>query len=228
MKVVANSPRGVNVRGTPELKDNANVIASMNNATLFEAERVGDWWKIEAYVHSSVAREATQAIPYVSQLGNDAKYGNDCGAACVAMIARAFGNAITVNQVIEAYQANPSWFEFGEWSIGNYTSFGQASNYLKTLGITANSTRLEHESLPPRGAMCQIVYSALSPFNAADQQFYKQFNPLHLVVFLEGNDNSVIVHDPLWWGESGNRKRWSRAEWNAAFTGACLVVEGLE
>lgn len=216
-RAIVKHPGGVNVRWSAER--GANIAASMASGDTLAPTAIkrGAWWVWEAYVHESVVCP----VPYASQVGAGAVAPNDCGQACAAMLARMHGLNVTVDDVTKHYTAQGNG-----WQYGTYTSLDQAQAYLNSVGIDTVKQSLGVGAIPDGIGIALIAYSQLNRLNAYDQNFYNAPNAYHFVVFVVASDDSVMVNDPLWPNaEQGQFRRWARAEWGRAFTGAYLKLE---
>jgi hypothetical protein len=215
--IIAKHPSGVNVRWGAERGN--NIFASLKNGDALPPTAIkrGAWWVFDCYVHESVVC----AVPYVSQIGAGAAAPNDCGQACVAMLARMSGVNVTVDEITQFYAAQGSG-----WRYGTYTSLAQAQAYLASVGIKTTEKQIGYGALPDGVGIALVAYSQLSRLNAYDQGFYNAPNAYHFVVFAVADEANVMVNDPLWPdAERGQFRRWTRAEWARAFTGDFLQLE---
>jgi hypothetical protein len=128
------------------------------------------------------------AVPHLSQYGSGADArSNDCGAACVAMVARLAGGTPTVDEVALAYQSPPN----------SYMSFTQIDAALNGYGMDGTYARpflpqdadngIEY-GLP---SICLVWYQALP-------QKFSTFNGAHFIaVYGTDGTNSLLYRDPL-------------------------------
>lgn len=220
----------INIRREPKLGD--NVIGISPSGVVMETiGEEGDYYKVVAYVRKDAASPFTppEKIPWVSQVASanpGALTRNDCQQACLSMIFEwKTGQAITPDQITKDLQNHPSWYELnGNWMPGRYTTIQQGVNWLNWRGIQAARKFYPRNSLPTEGSISLINYSKLDVRNAYDKAFYNSAEAFHFVVFLSGDDKGVLVHDPLWPDKRGEQRRWTRQEWNAAFTGSTVHV----
>lgn len=214
--IIAKHPSGVNVRWGAERGN--NIFASLKNGDALPPTAIkrGAWWVFDCYVHESVVCP----VPYASQIGAGAVAPNDCGQACAAMLARMNGVNAQVDDVTRHYTQQGNG-----WAYGTYTSLDQAQAYLASVGIATTKQQLAPGAIPDQIGIALIAYSQLNRFNAYDGNFYNAPNAYHFVVFVVADDANAMVNDPLWpSAEQGQFRRWSRAEWARAFTGAYLAV----
>ena len=215
-RAIVKYPGGVNVRWSPERGDNIFASLASGDPLPPTAIKRGDWWAFDVYIHASVVCP----VPYASQIGAGAAAPNDCGQACAAMLARINGINAQVDDVTRHYTQQGNG-----WAYGTYTSLDQAQAYLASVGIATTKQQLAPGAIPNQIGIALIAYSQLSRFNAYDQTFYNAPNAYHFVVFVVADDTNVMVNDPLWpSAEQGQFRRWARAEWSKAFTGAYLAL----
>ncbi len=216
MSAIVKYPGGVNVRWSGER--GKNIAASMASGDPLPPTAVkrGAWWVFDAFIHESVVCP----VPYLSQVGAGAVAPNDCGQACAAMLAAMHGVNVSVDDVTRHYRAQGNG-----WAYGTYTSLDQAQAYLASVGIATTKQQLAPGAIPNEIGVALIAYSQLNRFNAYDGNFYNAPNAYHFVVFVVADEANVMVNDPLWPNaEQGQFRRWTRAEWAKAFTGAYLAV----
>lgn len=216
MSAIVKYPGGVNVRWSGER--GKNIAASMASGDPLPPTAVkrGAWWVFDAFIHESVVCP----VPYAPQVGAGAEDPNDCGQACAAMVAAMFGVNVLVSDVTRHYVQQGNG-----WRRGTYTSLDQAQAYLNSVGVATTKAQLNWGEIPGTIGIALISYSQLNRFNAYDQTFYNAPNAYHFVVFVVADEANVMVNDPLWpSAEQGQFRRWTRAEWAKAFTGAYLAV----
>ncbi len=131
------------------------------------------------------------AVPFVSQLGHYAnKKHNDCGAACVAMIIRAFfpDDKTTVDHLY--YMTGVS----GD----NYLSVWNLINLLKAFKIKSERVvgkKIEDFIDAKKGVIALIKYSEIQKWELNPNSY---FGGQHFVVVIGYNDKHYFVHDPLY------------------------------
>lgn len=229
--VLGGKYQSVNVRREPKLGDNVLGVSPAGVVMEVVGEE-GDYYKVVAYVRKDATSPFTPLadIPWVSQVAAanpEALTRNDCQQACLSMVFQwKTGNAIAPDAITKDLQTHPSWYELnGNWMPGRYTTIQQGVSWLNWRGISAARKFYLRSSLPTTGSISLVNYSRLNAANAYDKTFYKSEEAYHFVVFLDGNDQTVTVHDPLWFHKrDGSARRWSRREWDAAFTGSTIGV----
>lgn len=221
----------VNVRREP--REGNTVIGSLPRGVVFETVgETGEWYQVIAYVRKDATESYSPAhsVPYVSQIAGSnpgALTSNDCQQACLSMIFEyKTGMAITPDQITKDLREHPSWYnQNGSWIPGKYTTLNQGVEWLKWRGIAGERSFAARGSLPFPNSVVLINYSNIKPVNAYDKAFYVSRDPFHFVVFLEGDDQTVFVNDPLWPSQAqGRRRKWTREEWNNAFTGSTIQI----
>lgn len=144
-------------------------------------------------------------IPIISQQGNNT--ANDCGPACVAMLA-----GVTIDKVMTAVAHPP-----GEMmplakimrALGAYRLHHEHS--------TALSPALLRESLARGWPVIALVgYGALPATLKADTRY----NLNHYVVISGFYDSGFYVHDPLWPSDLGSWREWPETALCEALAGA--------
>jgi hypothetical protein len=216
----------VRVRRTPEFKT-TNVARLLPKDTIFEnPKKYGDWWKVdEGYIHASMVEEIPDApptpaptpppstpgkpttpVPYRSQWDVDASNrSSDCGQTCVAMIAQWKGINVKIRDL--KFQSSSKGLTTPQDLLKNFNSVGLKA---KVLDIPMAQTP---QTLP---AICLIWYGGLKRTSVQD----RGFRGWHWLVLLEQTADYVITHDPDYYDkrrDEGAFKRYSIAEWNAAF-----------
>lgn len=229
--VLGGKYQSVNVRREP--RDGDTIIGLQPRGVVLETiGETKDYYKVVAYVRKDAAEPHSPPsfIPWISQVAranSNAQTANDCQQACLSMIYEwKTGLVVTPDQVTKDLQNHPNWYDLsGNWMPGRYTTIQQGVNWLNWRGISARRAFFQRGSLPSTGSISLVAYSKLAPHNAYDKVFYRSSDAFHFVVFLEGNDQTVTVNDPLWFHQKdGASRRWSREEWNAAFTGSTIGV----
>lgn len=221
----------VNVRREPA--DGNNIIGSVPRGVVLET--VGEdngYYKVVTYVRKDAAdpHVPMSNIPWVSQVARanpGAQTANDCQQSCLSMVYEwKTGLKIDPDLVTKDLQTHPSWYnQPGNWVPGRYTTINQGVSWLNWRGIPAARRFYGNEQLPATGSIALIAYFKLQPQNAYDKVFYKSADAFHFVVFVTGDDNTVTVNDPLWMNQrDGAGRKWSRDEWNRAFTGSTIGV----
>lgn len=163
-------------------------------------------------------------VPYVSQMSSTANYAiNDCGAACVAMLAQAAGYEATVNEVY--------WLmglaQTAKGALLNTLSKAMAHYDLRPdlrSGMTVDAIR---ELIDIRQATILLV--EYDPVEAAHLH-WGEIGGLHYVVAVGYDDGGITVHDPYFPGVDGAAIRWPDAVMDAALAGAgrWAIVSELE
>lgn len=160
------------------------------------------------------------SVPHLRQFGIGADVrSNDCGAACVAMVARLASRTPTVDEVALAYQSPPN----------SYMSFTQIDAALNGHGMDGTYARpflpqdadngIEY-GLP---SICLVWYQALP-------QRFSSFNGTHFIV-IYGSDgtSNLLYRDPL--APDGRELAITFAQLNAAMVavtqGGQLASQGM-
>ena len=220
----------VNVRREP--RDGDTIIGSLPAGVTLEVVGEQDgYYRVAAYVRKDAAVPfiPPSKIPWVSQVASansSALTRNDCQQACLSMVfAGKTGINVTPDQITKDLQIHPSWYELnGNWVPGNYTTVQQGVAWLKWRGINAARKFYARKYLPTPGSIVLVNYSRLNISSVYDKSFYKFPDAYHFVVFLEGDDDQVVVHDPLWPDLRGSSRQWTREEWNNCFTGSSIQI----
>ncbi|MCC6905157.1 MAG: C39 family peptidase, partial [Anaerolineae bacterium] len=160
------------------------------------------------------------AVPYRSQLDNvDADYSfNDCGPACIAMMASAAGHNVTVNDV---YKNNNYW-DKGLIAVGTIKSFGdyyglnlkRHSDALKTSGVEA-ARRWIDEGRP---ALILMEYRLIRDNGLSHPS--QRFGGGHFVVITGYGEGVIYIHDPLWPKQEGAYRAWPLNIFEQVWAGA--------
>ena len=221
----------VNVRREP--RDGDTIIGSQPRGVVLETiGEEGDYYKVVAYVRKDAAKPHVPPteIPWVSQVARanpGAMTPNDCQQSCLSMIYEwKTGLPIAPDTVTTDLREHPSWYDLsGNWVPGKYTTINQGVSWLNWRGIPARRAFYQKGQLPKMGSIALVNYSKLKPANAYDKAFYVSADAFHFVVFIKGDDDTVVVNDPLWYYQrDGWQRTWSREEWNGAFTGSTVGV----
>lgn len=144
-------------------------------------------------------------IPIISQQGNNT--ANDCGPACVAMLA-----GVTIEKVMQAVAHTP-----GEMmplakimrALGAYRLHHEHS--------TALSPTLLRESLARGWPVIALVGYGRLPHELKAVEGY---NGNHYVVITGWYAGGFYVHDPLWPSDLGAWREWPESDLVAALAGA--------
>jgi murein DD-endopeptidase MepM/ murein hydrolase activator NlpD len=210
---IQTTEEAVRLRSSAEFNDD-NVVRYLARHSIFhKAQLNGDWWKLTGgYVHNSVVEIITdgngvEPVPYRSQWDVDANNRNDdCGQTCVAMLAGWRGVNVRINDL--PYQSTPAGDTSAENLVSNFA--------FNRVNLQAHRVDLPVNVSAPLNAICLVWYGGFERDNVQD----RAFRGWHWVVLLEEHNDHVVVHDPDFWSprrEEGACKRYSRAEWNAAF-----------
>ncbi len=129
---------------------------------------------------------------------------NDCGPACVAMVLDGFQQHVTINDI--SAQIMPGQ------DVG--TDAGDLVKALRDRGVNAQAWA--GLTYPPAPYMALVNYAGFDRANVQDVNF----RGWHWLIVLSMSDLTVVCHDPDYSGarrNEGDRKRYSRAEFDAAF-----------
>jgi len=164
-----------------------------------------------------------RAVPYVSQLGEDADvYNNDCGPACCSM-----GLAYKADIVIspnELYKL-PGW---GAPSIDEGTDSSQLSRIFglfdveTTIGWSLSVSQIKSFIDLDYPIITLVDYGVLA--GAGVTCFTGNF--LHWITIVGYKEDSVVVHDPYCKNEEGANRVIPNNVFLSAYRNSCLVVEG--
>ncbi len=129
-------------------------------------------------------------VPYVSQIDNAPRH-NECGLACVLMLARWLGKGMTntVTEMSKKYDAPDDG-----------TTPANLALALKDLGLTPVPKAAKYPFI-------QLVYYAKLPFKLDPNDTF-----LHWIVRLSDTE----YHDPYWWGSDGANLKSTKAILDAA------------
>lgn len=149
-------------------------------------------------------------IPYVGQVGTGAnEHGNDCGAACAAMIISAAGmDFVSVDAIYN--EINPK--------NDTYLSVGGVMSVLSRRGIDVDwdanipTSRLKSYTDSGRPCIALIRYGALSGIRP------NKFTGSHFVVILAVDDYFVTIHDPLNTPTTGENVRVPRVMFDTSWS----------
>lgn len=215
MRLLTNTR--ANVRLAPDTSTAGNIIGVLNAGKLLDANPVdGEWFEVRAFIHKDTVRVLPDPIPlyedwqpaYASQWDTDGNARRaDCGQACCAMLARARGIEIAIND-----------FPFQSGGAGHTNATDLVKN-LAFVGIPALEQYVYADALLKTGDICLISYSGLHRSSVQDTGFYGW----HWVVFREYADDGVVVNDPDYKGarrSEGEGKFYSLSEWKRAFIAA--------
>ncbi len=158
-------------------------------------------------------------IPYKSQNDPDANaFVNDCGPAAMAMILNGHGLNITTNAFYRKTGA----------SANGYVSVTQMMRAALAYGVPFEyffPWDLDHLKLSVDTGKAPVPLVHYGAWSKIDPGVSTQssFTGPHFVVVVGYDDEHIYVNDPLWSGSrrsEGERKRWSYAEFNAAWSTA--------
>lgn len=203
---------GTNLRKAPDTSTSANVLCTLRGGVSLEGTLNDEWYVVPTYIHRDVVNVVPEplpippdSIPYRSQWDSDANNRTaDCGQTCVAMLCEWRGITVEVNDL--RFQSSSSGLSNGADLVKNFDSVGIGAIW-KYLSSSENAIL---------GDICLIKYGGFNRSSVQDKNYYGW----HWVVFIEDKGNSVIVHDPDWWGSLRDRgafKEYSKSEWNKAF-----------
>lgn len=139
-------------------------------------------------------KTVTPEVPHLSQRGIGAgKYLKDCGPACLAMIANAFGLNVTVDQAGVACKQKPNQYTSIQQLMSGLRAYGIARHYVRPLTIDRIRQELAHD--------CPIIL--LIKYNKIPSELKQSqtFTDFHFVVAVGFDDERIYYHDPLFWGD---------------------------
>jgi len=153
-------------------------------------------------------------VKYVSQKDKaTAGYSiNDCGPACVAMMAQTIGVNVTPDQIYKDAKITT------RGPIAVYYIKVAGNLYNLNLGRHDNSsgmslTRLKEFLDGGRPALVLVDYYPVMRAGLHESRI----NGGHFVVAVGYDDNYIYVHDPYWDGEGGAFRKWPIPVWNESW-----------
>lgn len=213
---------GTNLRSSPEIAP-GNGIAVLKANIVLDGTLQGDWYAVTLYLRKDVVREIPAApvppagsIPYRSQWDTDANNRSaDCGQTCCAMLAQWRGINVEINDL-----------RFQSSGNGLSTAVDLTRNLI-SVNVPATWRYVSASEPIPTGSICLVQYGGFKRESVQDKSYYGG----HWVVFVEDKGDSVVIHDPDYWGvhrEEGAFKQIPRDEWLAAFrpvsSAGCVIV----
>ena len=163
-------------------------------------------------------------VPWVSQIGVGAgKFNNDCGAACVAMLIRAYtGKEITVDECYE---------QTGQ-TIDAYLSFRQLEKVLEASGIAATYHRLCTQNFLTGMLLSQRPLIVLFNYGVFRKyvETWSAFAGMHFAVVAGLDTKHVFILDPLNPTDVAQPVRLPLAEWEKIWrqSGAQCIVPDVD
>lgn len=148
-------------------------------------------------------------IPYIGQVGTGAnEHGNDCGAACAAMVLAYAGKpAASVDALYN--EAKPS----GD----GYLWISDIMQMLFRRGIDC-----DYDAPVTTDRLVALVKAgnpviALIDYDELEAIRPNNFNGSHFVVVYDGDDKDIYIHDPLNSPTSGANTKVSRTMWDKSW-----------
>ena len=141
--------------------------------------------------HQIISTDIYLPIPWISQQDETASLStSDCGATCLAMVAKYYGIETTPDKVTMLMNAKP----------GEYVNALKMTDALKRMGLTCQVLgQFNVESLTPeriesavssgKAVVALVDYETLSPI--------AKFDGLHWIVVCGYTDTKYIICDPL-------------------------------
>lgn len=170
----------------------------------------GDWvfgsFNFKGWVEKSkvLIPQTLSKIPYISQWGIGAKKRkNDCGLACISMIAASRGIKINVDDLSQKWD-----FE------DDGTTKEQVLAALTELGINAEISQIINPT------SIALVWYRFDRAKVWDKNFYG----LHWLLVLEITPEYVVCHDPNFLDNKGENIKFSRPEWNKSYANTCVNI----
>ncbi|MGH2522911.1 MAG: C39 family peptidase, partial [Anaerolineales bacterium] len=161
----------------------------------------------------------TLNLPYKSQYDPDAAASrNDCGPTCLAMLLNALGITATSDAVFQRTGAPPDHYISVAQLMRVAESYSAPLEYRRGWGLGQLRVSLDFGK-PLIALVHYAAFSELQPGVSTQSDFKGP----HFVLVVGYDEQSVIVHDPLWTGDrrsEGAFKRWSNAVWLQAW-GRC-------
>jgi predicted double-glycine peptidase len=154
-------------------------------------------------------------VPFVSQLGAGADdHGNDCGAACVLMLLRAYACAgssvLTVNQVYDGMNKTDDIF----LSAGDLLSYMSARGLSTDWRSNMDISNIFADLVNGRPSISLIWYKPLVDAGLTEK---KNFTGSHFVVTVGIDGRDVYILDP--YTTAGNPVAIPHPIWIKAWTG---------
>lgn len=157
------------------------------------------------------------AIPYINQANSDAdELLNDCGIACVAMMANAKGLAVTVDEMVTENPGEPIIPDTdGLVSVETIRllcgAYGLPARRLADLAVGD----LMEYLMGGRPAILLVDYGVMNDLGLARKA--GAFG--HFVLVVGYDDTGFFVHDPYWLGEDGANRHWTDEELEQVWCG---------
>jgi hypothetical protein len=156
-------------------------------------------------------------ITYKSQYDPDAAVSrNDCGPACLAMLVNALGVTATTDAVFRRTGASADGYISMAQLMRAAESYRAPLEFRKDWGLPQLRAVLDLA----RPAIALVHYGAFSEVQPGVST-QNQFKGPHFVLVVGCDEQSVVVHDPLWTGSRRNEgafKRWPNAVWLNAWS----------
>lgn len=137
------------------------------------------------------------SVPWLSQLGPNANFApGDCGPACVAMIVRAMGKDVVVNDVSRATG------QAGGFTSVHVDQLRYAASRFGAKLVWSNTTsyaRMESELASGHPVIALVHYPFLP------RKYDANYNAGHYVVVVGINGDKLEYLDPYWPDEAGGR-----------------------
>ncbi len=137
---------------------------------------------------------------------------NDCGPACLAMMARTMGRNVTADQIYKDAGITAK----GPLAVNTIKAAGnlyglnlQRHDHSSGFGLTKLQTFLDQG----RPALVLVDYFPVMRAGLHESRI----NGGHFVVAVGYDDNYIHVHDPYWDGEGGAYRTWPIPVWNEAW-----------
>ena len=158
-------------------------------------------------------------IPYKSQYDPDAgRSRNDCGPACLAMLANALGLAVTTDGAFQRTGAPPDGYISSAQLMRVSESFDAPLEYHQDWGLGELRGMIDLA----RPAIALVHYGAFSKLQPGVST-QSDFTGPHFLLVVGYDENHIIVHDPLWTGRrrsEGAFRAWANAVFMQAW-GRC-------
>ncbi len=159
------------------------------------------------------------SVAYKSQYDPDAAASrNDCGPACLAMLLNALGISATTDAVFHRSGARSDGYISMAQLMRVGDSYAAPLEFRKGCGLAQLRAWLDL-ARPLIALVHYGAFSALQPGVSTQNPFKGP----HFVLAVGYDEQSVVVHDPLWTGDrrgEGAFRRWPNAVWQQAW-GRC-------
>lgn len=152
------------------------------------------------------------SVPWLSQLGPNANFApGDCGPACVAMILRALGKDVTVNDVSRATGQAAG---FTSIHVDQLRFAGSRFGAKLVWSNTTSYTRLESELASGHPSIALVEYRLLP------RKHDPNYNLGHYVVVVGIDGDKLEYLDPYWPNEAGGRVVCTKSDFGKAWGAA--------